>query len=219
MLFQAASFLVSHCGWHWSDIRSSFSTTTADPPCHARRQLQLKRLLPLRGRLHGLFGPGFATPPRSLLRPNQRRRRLKNLTLEAEEIVHGKGAGRAWGGGLDRGQCCPREHAQATQCVHVRVATSGNLAKQVSSMCDAISDSLRSVSTVDGASCERASLPIRPSATRCQGRPSAVKRARSYQVRKALHRAGPLLSWPRTDGGHDFRRAQKACRCHGTSVL
>ena len=65
------------------------STTTADPPCHARRQLQLKRLLPLRGRLHGLFGPGFATPTRSLVRPRQKRRRLKHLTLESEEIVHG----------------------------------------------------------------------------------------------------------------------------------
>jgi hypothetical protein len=91
--------------------------------------------------------------------------------------------------------------------------------KQVSSVCDAISDRLRSLSTVDGANCEIDSLPIRPSANRCQRRPNAIIRARSYQVQKALRRAGPLLSWPRTDGGHDFRRAQKACRCNGASVL
>ena len=155
-----------------------FFTETADPPWHARRQLQLKRLLPLRGRLHGLFGPGFATPPRALLR-QKGGGGTRTSPSRPKKSSMARGQGGAWRGGLERGQCCPREHAQATQCVHVRVATSGNLANQASIMCDAISDSLRSVSTEDGASCERASLTIRPSATRCQGRPNAIKRARS----------------------------------------
>ena len=102
-----------------------------------------------------------------------------------------RGQGGAWGGGLDRGQCCPREHAQATQCVHVRVATSGNLAKQVSSMCDAISDSLRSVSTVDGASCERASLPFPPVCNPASGPPQPDQLCK---IRSRPKSAAPL--WP-----------------------